>query len=383
MPASPQRRRVLHLITTLDRGGAENALLHLVRTQSEGGLWAPAVAFLKGRGELAPEFEAAGAAVTALDLADVRIDRAYPRAAALRRAFAPDVVHTHLFKADCLGAAILAGLPRGRPALISTKHNEDMYLAGSGPRAASVRAVARRVAARADGLVAISDGVAAFVREHLGDVAADTQVIRYGVPQPVPVAPSAAAEFRAAHGVPDDELLLLCVARLEPQKDHATLLAALGRLAETPRVHLVLLGRGSLADEVRSAAADLTRHRVVLAGFAEDPGPAYAAADLVAMSSRYEGLGLALVEAALHERAVVATRVGGVPEVVAHGETGLLVAPGDPAALSDALAQLLGDATARNAMAERARSLAAERFSLDAQGAATDRLYSRATGTNP
>src|ERR1043166_2280589 len=157
------RRSVLHLITTLDRGGAENALLTLCRAFAAKG-WDVRVAWLKGQGELAPEFEAAGV----------------PARKFSRREFAkldPDVVHTHLFKADVAGAALVGSRRRRRCVLVSTKHNEDRYLAGRSLRAATGRTLARRAARRADALVAISHGVVEFFHENVGDVFARMSVI--------------------------------------------------------------------------------------------------------------------------------------------------------------------------------------------------------------
>jgi glycosyltransferase involved in cell wall biosynthesis len=194
---------------------------------------------------------------------------------------------------------------------------------------------------------------------------------------------AAAAEFRRAHGVPASAPLLVCVARLEPQKDHATLLDAIARLPAEPRVHVVLLGRGSLEQAIRERAAAIDGHRVVLGGFVADPAPGYAAADVVVLSSRHEGLGLALVEAAQHGRPVVATAVGGVPEVVGDGETGLLVPAGNPDALASALTSLISDEAECRRLGTRARDVAGARFSLDAYAASLDGLYRRVLRGSP
>jgi hypothetical protein len=185
MRAQPtERRSVFHLITTLDRGGAEKALLHLCRAFAATGRWDQRVAWLKGDGELAKDFAAAG--VTARKFS--RRDLANAR---------PEVVHTHLFKADVAGAEIVGRRRRGRVVLVSTKHNEDRYLTGATLKAATWRTLARRAMKRADAVVAISAGVRAFFRETLGDVAAEMPVIAYGLPAPREVAPEEIAAFRA------------------------------------------------------------------------------------------------------------------------------------------------------------------------------------------
>jgi len=360
----PTRRSVLHLITTLDRGGAENALLHLCRAHAASGRWDARVAWLKGRGELAADFAAVGV----------------PARKFSRREFAkrrPDVVHTHLFKADVAGAALVGRRRRGRCVLVSTKHNEDRYLTGTTLRAATWRTLARRAAKRADAVVAISRGVAAFFKETLGDAVGEMPVIPYGLPAPRDVQPKEIAAFRARCGVADGASLVLCVGRLDAQKDPATAIRAMPRVTATRDARLVFLGRGPMEDELRALAAATPGSNVVFAGFVDDPAPAFASADVVVLPSKWEGLGLALVEAAQHGRAVVATRVGGIPEVVEDGATGLLVAPGDAAAFGDAIARVLSDDALRRRMGDAARASAAARFSVERYAADIERVYSR------
>jgi glycosyltransferase involved in cell wall biosynthesis len=356
---------VLHLITTLDRGGAENALLSLCRAQAAGGRWAPRVAWLKGAGELAREFTAAGV----------------PAARFSRREFAnlhAAIVHTHLFKADVAGAALVGRRRRGRAVLVSTKHNEDRYLSGATLAAATWRTLARRAAKRADAVIAISRGVAAFFHETLGNAVGDMPVIPYGVPAPREVTADEAAAFRARCGVPAAASLVLLVGRLDTQKDPVTAIRAMAEVVATHDARLVLLGRGPLETELRAVAAATLGRNAVFAGFMADPGPAFAAADLVVLSSKWEGLGLVLVEAAQHGRAVVATNVGGVPEAVADGTTGLLVPPGDPPAFAAAISRLLDDAALRTRLGEAARAHAGKRFSVERYAKNVEDVYDRA-----
>lgn len=357
--------RVLHLITTLDRGGAENALLHLCGGFAAEPGWEAAVGYLKGDGELRNEFEAAGVPVHDVGLGAIRVDRALSRTKQLLADFDPDVVHTHLFKADCLGAAVAGS--SGRPVLVSTKHNEDVYLARNDPVSLAWRTLGKGAARRADAMIAISDGVAAFVRRHLGESGGRLETIRYGVPEP---AAGDGQRFRAAHGLPPDAPVILCVARLEPQKDHDTLLQAFAALSPDHGAYLVLLGRGSREEDLRAIAGE----RVVFAGFVDDPADAYAAADIVALSSRHEGLGLVLVEAGLAGVPAVATQVGGIPEAMA-GPSGVLVPPGEPGSFAAGLEHLLADATLRKGVGERAREFARERFSVARYLSETKALY--------
>ncbi len=358
---------MLHLATTLDRGGAENALLHLAAEQVRAGHEVTA-ACLKGAAELEPAFADAGVRIQHVGRDGFGVAGAVARARRLVASLRPEVLHTHLFKADTLGAALAGPRRRGARVLVSTKHNEDVYL-----REAAWRALGRRVAARADALVAISPGVARFVRETLGDAAARLDVIPYGLP-PLARAGDGAA-FRRAHGIAADAPLALCVARLAEQKDHATLLAAWRALPSPP--HLVLLGRGPLETELRRRVQGLP---VTFAGFVDDPADAYAAADVVVLASRHEGLGLVLLEAAQHGVPAVATRVGGIPDVVEDGATGLLVPAGDATALAGAVACVFADAALRTRLGGAARERVAARHALGPYAAAHERLYRELLG---
>lgn len=363
MITKPGAARVLHVITTLDRGGAEKALLALCRGRAErSGPHRIGVAYLKGDGELVPDFEALGIEVRSLHLHGLRAARAQSAFDRVRREFAPDVVHSHLFKADVLAASCL-GRPRpGREALVSTKHNIDTYL-----RLPHWRVLGRAAAARADGMIAISDGVADFVRETLAPPRDGLDVIRYGIePGARPLTP------------PPGTRRLLSVARLDVQKDPLGLLDAFRLIRTECPATLTLLGRGQMEPAVRAAASAIGG--VDVAGFVADTTPAYDAADVVVLASRWEGLGLALVEAALRSRPVVATRVGGIPEVVEDGVTGLLVDPRDPRALADAVLRLLDDPALARRMGEEAAIRARARFGLDRCVDEHEIVYARALG---
>jgi glycosyltransferase involved in cell wall biosynthesis len=146
---------------------------------------------------------------------------------------------------------------------------------------------------------------------------------------------------------------------------------------------LVLVGSGPLEDGLRSQAdAAGLAGRVVFAGSRGDVPDLLAAFDVFVLSSRYEGLPIALLEAMAAGRACVATAVGGVPEVVTDGVDGVLVPPGDPDALAAALAAVAGDADRRAALGAKAEARAAD-FRLDAAVARLAAVYDRALGRRP
>ncbi|HEU4396026.1 MAG TPA: glycosyltransferase [Planctomycetota bacterium] len=365
--------RVLHLLTTLDRGGAEYQVAALCRALRRRGRVEPAVAYLKGDGELAPALLAAGIPVA-------RLGQVAPfRALRLLRAHRPEVLHTHLFKADLLGALLAARA--GVPALVSTKHNEDPYLVDG-----IWRSIGRRAALRAGGVIAISEGVARFLGRTLGLPDGRVRVIRYGL-DPAIAPRGGGAAFREALGVPASAPLAVCLARLSPQKGLDVLVEAARRLrGAVPDARVAIVGRGpdgaALRDRVRARGL---QGRVLFAGFLPDPGPAYDAADCVVLPSRWEGFGLAALEARAAGKRVVVSAAGGLPE--AAGADGVVVPVGDATALADAIAaELSRDAVAASrggvrAAAIRARALG--EFPLDGAAEAHEALYEQLRAARP
>jgi glycosyltransferase involved in cell wall biosynthesis len=166
------------------------------------------------------------------------------------------------------------------------------------------------------------------------------------------------AEARRTLGLPGgDTLVLGCTGRLSPQKGLSYLLRAVAQLASRyPMLHVALAGDGPLAQALREEALALgIKERVHFLGFRSDVQPVLDAADVFVLPSLWEALPYSLLEAMAAELPVVATRVAGVPEVVAEGETGLLVSPADPQALAGALEQLLDSPTLRRRMGQEGR----------------------------
>ena len=157
---------------------------------------------------------------------------------------------------------------------------------------------------------------------------------------------------RSELGIPEDAPVVGSVANFKAAKDHATLLRAAAQVRRAvPSVRFVLVGQGPLEAETRRLAGELGLDgTVVFAGFRTDATRLMAAFDAFALSSTYEGLPIALIEAMATGCPAVVTRVGGTPEVVADGVQGFLVPPRDPGALAAGLTRLLGDPALRAGM---------------------------------
>jgi glycosyltransferase involved in cell wall biosynthesis len=179
----------------------------------------------------------------------------------------------------------------------------------------------------------------------------------------------------------DYEQVVGTVGNFTTKKDQATLLHAMARLiAQNDRVRVVLIGTGPLEGELRELAARLgIDSHVLFTGMRDDVFELLCGFDVFVLSSRFEGLPIAMLEAMAAHVPPVATRVGGVPEVIANGANGLLVDPGDPTSLALAVARVLDDP----ALGERLGDAAAARsgaFALREAVARTQSLYDAALG---
>lgn len=276
------------------------------------------------------------------------------RLARTLRSLRPDLVHTHLVHADVYGALA----PGVR--LVSTKHNPDPFRQGS------FRYVERVLARRAARVIAISEAVRRFSVEQVGLPADKVEVVHYGLDE----LPTAWAEN------PPLELsdpLLLAVCRLAPQKGLETAVRALGSL---PGATLLVLGDGPERATLEALADSIgVRERLLLPGRVGDVAALYRRAAVVVHPARWEGFGLAMLEAMLAAKPVVAARAGSAPELVADGETGLLVPVDDADALADAVRSLLADSARAEAMGRAGLDRARTEFSVAKMAEHTARVY--------
>ena len=327
-----------------------------------------------GEGDLAPALAARGIDVVAVPgLARGISPAADLRAlAALRRelaAFRPDVVHTHASKAGVLGRRAARAAPRA--AVVHTFHGH--VLEGYFPKAMSKGLVAleRRLARETDRIVAVSHATADdLVR--LGIVEDERRLVV--VPPGIDLEPLLAIP-EAARAPGDFHVGV--VGRLAEVKRPETAVQVFALLASRyPRLHLAFVGdgdlRGPLERRIRELPPNHAR-RVQLLGAREDMAAVLSGLDAVLLTSRSEGLPVALIEAAAAGRPAVATDVGGVGEVVAHERTGFLGASVDELAFG--LARLLDEPGLGPAMGRRARMRVASRYSAAALAGRLEDLY--------
>lgn len=295
-----------------------------------------------------------------------------PRLLRLMRRTRPQLVHLHSrIGADVLGAlaARRAGLP-----VVHTRRVDN-------PEPRLQAALKYRLH---DRVIAISAGIAAVLRA-AGVPPAKLRIVRSAVPATAFAAPADRHRTATRLGLPPDALLLGVVAQLIPRKGHAVLLdAAPTLLAAEPRLQLVCFGQGPLAAPLaaRIAADARLAGRVHLVGFRDDLPDLLGGLDLLVHPALMEGLGVALLQAAAAGVPIVASRVGGIPEAVADGETGLLVAPGDAAALAGACARLLADADLRRRLGQAGARRVRELFAPATMVAGNLAVYQELLGSS-
>ncbi len=366
----PPRRRVLHIINSFHPlvGGAERQAAALARCQSQAGDEVVVLtrhqtrgAALDGDGPVTVRRVGhqllAGAGFLVAALAWL-----LPR----RRQF--DLVHAHQARLPAVIAAILRR-HGGPPALVKLA-GPDLPT-GRGP----ITRVRRQALAHLDQVVATQPAMAGAARalglERVELVPNGVDTTRFA---PSPARPDRRREL----GLTADQLAVLYVGRLEQVKGIDLLLAAWPAVVRAcPAAHLWIAGDGTLGPQLRRRPPSQVDHL----GAVDDPLPLYQAADLLVLPSRSEGLSNVLLECMATELAVVATRVGGNPQVIEDGKNGVLVPPVAPPALAAAIVELLADRSRRQALGAAARQTILARYRLAAVEEQWSALYDRLIAT--
>ena len=372
--------RVATVITRLDGGAGQHALRG-ARAMDPAGY---AMTIITGRGELVAEAEAAGLEVIVepslrAPIAPGSDLRALARLTALLRRRDFDVVHTHCAKAGAIGR--LAGHRARVPRLVHTYHGFPFHEFQGAVRRRAYIETERRLGRVTDVALCVGTGVAVeAVRRRLiaPERVRTIGVVADGADQAAARPPPAQARRRQARaelGLPADATVVGTVGRLTYQKAPDDFLAALRALG-LPGVTGVWVGDGELAGQLAARAAGLPGNQLVLAGQRSNVPDLLPAFDVFALSSRYEGLPTAVVEAMVCGIPVVATAVNAVGDVVIPGETGLLVPPGRPELLAEAVGFLLDSPDAAARMAATARARLGTRFGEGALRCALVAAYS-------
>jgi glycosyltransferase involved in cell wall biosynthesis len=277
-----------------------------------------------------------------------------------------DIVHTHSAKAGGIGR--LAARRVGVPAVIHSFHGFPFHEFQSPPARQALVTIERRLGRMTDYF--LTDGTAVAAEAIRLKIAPPDRIraISSPIDAVARVSPARRAEARRVLGLPADARVVGTAARLDGQKAPLDMVKAIAALRRDD-VYMVWIGDGHLrAETERLIALHGLADRFLLAGERKDVPQLLPGFDVFAMSSLYEGLPCAVVEAMSCGVPVVATAVNSVPEIVISGRTGLLARPGDPASLSRALGYLLDHPAEGARMAEAARAHIGDRFSPEVLG---------------
>jgi glycosyltransferase involved in cell wall biosynthesis len=375
LPASDRRLRVLLVIKCLGYGGAERLLVDMVAAGDRERFHYEVAYVLRDQDALVPAVVAGGTRVHALGAtqnADLRW------LAALRQLLVRghyDVVHFHLPYAAALGQLVVASVPRSsRPAIVYTEHS-----LWDRARFAN-RALLRASMSRGERLVAVSqasyDALPAPLRRRATIVVHGVDVSRSDAL--IARRKELRDDVRSELGVGDEELLFMTVANLRPEKGYDVLLTAARFIADNGLpIRIAAVGRGPLSTALSARHLDLALgERFQFLGQRDDVLQLLAGADAFVLASLHEGLPVALMEATSVGLPIVASSVGGVPQVLEDGVDALLVPPGDPGSLVDAMKRLASDPELRERLGRHAK-LRSSMFDIAEAGQAVGDIYQR------
>jgi glycosyltransferase involved in cell wall biosynthesis len=367
LPGSP-RVRVLEILATGTNGGAQEHLYGLLGRMD------------RERYDVSVVALSNGSAVRKLAKLDVPVlvidepddDLAVELLAEHMALLAPEVVHEHMYRAEVIGTrAVLRLAERGypRPYVVSTVHSSRI-------RSGEDREALRELTPSMDRLVAVSRAIVAKIAEERGGLAPVSLVYngvdldRYDHQEPC-------CTLHEEYGMEPGAQVVGVVARLEPEKGHPTLLEAWPAvLRACPSTYLLIVGEGSRRDALEAQARELRiAHRVVFTGRRDDIPAVTAALDVAVLPSYREAQGLTILEAMALSRPVVASNVGGIPEMVEDGVTGLLVPPRDAPALATAITRLLRDHPLADTLAKAGHDLVHDRFCIQLMVNAIESIY--------
>lgn len=364
---------VMQLVLSLVPGGTERLTVELARRLS--GRFRMSVCCLDERGDWASEVEAAGVPVTTLHRRPGFHPSLGLRVAALASKMNAGVIHCHHFSPFVYGT--IATLANRQARLIFTEHGR---LSDAPPT--RKRRIVNAILSR---LAGPSFAVAYELREHMlaeGFVAGRLGVIHNGIE--IGAVPDEAArdDARRLLGLDPAAIVVGTVARLDPVKDLGTLIAAVADArARLPSLVLVIVGDGPEREALQAAARECAVADIVrFAGYSSEIRRLLAAFDIYANSSISEGISLTILEAMAAAVPVIATRVGGTPEVVLDGSTGLMVAARSPNELAAALIELATSPAKRRTFGLAGRARVESSFTIDRMVEDYAREYDRLLG---
>lgn len=358
-------RRVAQVVEDLKIGGLEkvieNITMHLDPEKFD-----VSVLCLSRGGEIADRLTLNGKNVEILGISNYHSLASIMKVAKWFKQHRIDIVHTHGHSAGVLGrvAAIFA------KASCIFHHVHSTYF-DLNKRNHFIERFLSKFTRR---VICCSSAVKQFVIEKEGTREDKLAVIYNGVAEPGTIDALSTLALKNSLGIPENAPVIGCVASLVGHKGHRYLIEA---FKKTGNAYLLLVGDGILRNELEKFASEIgISDRVTFAGYKTDVLPYIKIMDIIALpSSEREGLGIAIIEAMALAKPIIASNIGGIPEVVIEGETGLLVKPKDNDAISNAINRLLNSPDLAIEIGKKGRERYLQTFTLNKMMSRIEKLY--------
>lgn len=368
--------RILHCIEAIYSGGVERRRLQLVENLDKS-TFEQRVICTEAEGPIAEAILAAGVPIYEMGPVTSIFDPLrYIRAASIMKDWQPDIVHGAVFEGYTL--ASISGRIARVPHVVLEETSDPQTRRWKG------HLLCRTLAALADECVAVSPAVARYLTNTIYVPESKVTVIPNGVPRPPALAPEKAEALRRAYEITPDEFVIGSVGRMvdDSTKRFSDLIRATRHLRDRGTLAKTLLvGDGPARPHLEQIAADEgVADTVIFAGFQERVADFYGLMHVFVLASAHEAFGLVIAEAMRCGLPVVATSVGGIPNIVVHGHTGLLVPPKSPAALARAIQTLLLDEEERKRLGANGKMRADKLFSSERYVADVANFYLRLAG---
>ena len=367
-----RRIKVLHLVTSLEVGGAQHGmLLGLPRFDSD--QYEHIVCSIMDRMQMASQFREAGVEVRSLGLSRKTDIGVVLRLRALLKEIRPDVLHTYLLHGNILGRLI--GRLVGVPVIIGSERT-------IGQARKWGRLATRLTNPLTDAVEVNSEIGGRAIERDLGVPSEKIELVRSGLDLSVFSSASRRDELRSEFGVTADQHLIVYMGRLRTVKGVEFGIRAFATaLEQLPNIRMVLTGEGDQRNFLSSLVSKLgISEQVEFLGVRNDVPELLGAADSVLMPSLTEGFPRTAIEAMAAGKPVIATNVGGTPEAIIDGETGILVPARDSDALASAIVRLVGDSDLQARLGAAGRERAAQNYSVDKYVSRLDEMYRRYSG---
>ncbi len=365
-----RRVNVLQLITELDIGGAEKLLLSFIKKLNRS-KYNVITAYLNGEGKLAGDFRKAGFKVFNLRMRNRMDLGAVIRLYRFLKRENIGILHTHLIQADLCG--FIAGKMASVPVIISTKHNPDEFR----KRFSICVRLDGIFSNHSDRVIAVSHAVKDFLVKWEKISEGKFTVIHNGVNLEEFSIDTDIAEKKRELGINLSSKVVGSVGRLDRQKGHVFFLKAIPKILEDfSDIRFIFVGEGPLRSKLEKMASELrVNQNIIFTGIRPDVADILSILDIFVLPSIFEGFGIVLLEAMAIGKPVVASRVGGIPEIVDHGLTGILIEPANPSAIAGSVVKLLKNPVEAKRIANAGRAEVGRRFTADAMARKIEGVY--------